>query len=504
MDPSGHRAGSLDLLDAVGESGLGQLVRLVSEVRPTADALSAFDRMGSLVELADGEIEIALVALLPRPEGRSAPLLIARVELDENGQAALEASLGHSEFARPYREIEGRQTYSLRSASRERAGEFFEVALIGRELFVANDGSALTEVLRTTEPDNMPMPLRDPAGNPIAPRVGSVGADLVVRELEERLGARDCQLVIDWERVRHRIGFHALVENDRIRELAQAGSDLVVEALGLHTATRLVIGLDEATSKVNGGEGRFLRTALMFDQPEGYSGALVAAEPKSLRSFESDLAQSSAWVSDSIATATLSVDFAEVLSRSSDLPGGEFATHACDTAASVGVIDLPTMFERRFERGVSLQIYRERASESEGDGSVGLAWSLPARSARLAERVVEEIATSITIETTNDSERSIDDSSWNPIVRGSQVVFGSESDQASSRTGDSRSMGTTRGSMRAVLRRLAEVAFGGTGSVPPMVGVAVLREGAIQGVPAQAGAVCLVDGAVRVDWFHPL
>ena len=100
-----------------------------------------------LLARSAGELEIALTSVLPA-DGQ--PLLVLRARLLDDEAGRLATLLGGQELAVPQRRLGGHQTFALREAAAPASaapGRQVELAVVGRDLLVANDGSALEELL---------------------------------------------------------------------------------------------------------------------------------------------------------------------------------------------------------------------------------------------------------------------------------------------------------------------------------------------------------------------
>lgn len=151
-----------------------------------------------------GEVELALTGVVPQS---GQPLLVLRARLQEAEAGRLAELLAGPDLAVPERTIGATQTYSLRgtdaSAGSSSAksgvggvGRRMELAVLGRDLFVANDGTAMEELLT-------PLPKETTAA---APR-RVLSADPRFTGLRKQLVAGPGSLLVygDWQRLSRRL-----------------------------------------------------------------------------------------------------------------------------------------------------------------------------------------------------------------------------------------------------------------------------------------------------------
>ena len=118
--------------DGAGEGSAGRALTLVRGV----------------LARSSGDLELALTGVLP---AGGQPLLVLRARL-QNGEAArLQGLLDGPDLARHQRVVGGHQTWSLRSRASRAVepgpGELVELSLVGDDLMVANDMTAMEELL---------------------------------------------------------------------------------------------------------------------------------------------------------------------------------------------------------------------------------------------------------------------------------------------------------------------------------------------------------------------
>ncbi len=100
---------------------------------------------------SSGDLEIALTGVLP---AGGQPLLVLRARLHDGESTRLQGLLGDSTLAQPQRQLAGQQTWSLRGAVGAAAagpGGLVELTLVGDDLLVANDATAMEELLQVPD-----------------------------------------------------------------------------------------------------------------------------------------------------------------------------------------------------------------------------------------------------------------------------------------------------------------------------------------------------------------
>ncbi len=188
--PSSVRAEHL-LADPALLSALG----LEQRPSPESDAGSTLLRLRRLVggvAAAGGEIELALVGVLPRVGAPSLPLLVFRAALGGEASARMRALLEDERFARPHRRSGPHQVHALQSLGSPRPGALIEVASFGDDLFVSNHMAAMDGALGA-------------GGTAAAPvLVAETGYESLREQLEVTPGS--LVLYVDFERLRHHLG----------------------------------------------------------------------------------------------------------------------------------------------------------------------------------------------------------------------------------------------------------------------------------------------------------
>lgn len=197
-----------------------------------------------------GEIEIALTGVVP---GYGQPLLVLRAELQEAQAKTLQQALqpsqtGGRQLAANHRVLRGQQTYAMLGADGELArgpGRQVELAIVGSDLVVTNDGTAMEELLA---------PPRTAASR----RVLSSNERFL--DLERRIAAPAGSLVIygDWARL-----------SQRLRGSTNGLPAQLLHASGLGAARSVMAAL--SCEPTRGGEdGEFTITMLLdFEADDG-------------------------------------------------------------------------------------------------------------------------------------------------------------------------------------------------------------------------------------------
>lgn len=151
----------------------------------------------SMLRRGASELELAMTGIVAR---RGQPLLVLRARLRTDAANALRLSLeGAASVAVPSRKLGGHQTYTMPSSSSTRrrgAGDIVEIALVGNDLVVANDSSAMREVL-------VPLPNR----TGVEPTRKVLSADPRFNALRKRLDVPAGSLLAygDWQRLGRRL-----------------------------------------------------------------------------------------------------------------------------------------------------------------------------------------------------------------------------------------------------------------------------------------------------------
>jgi hypothetical protein len=147
-----------------------------------------------LLARSSGELELVLTGIVP--DGGQ-PLLVLRARLQPQEADGLQLALDGNDLAEPQRRIGSRQTFRLRSQTPAAApGQAVELALVGHDLLVGNDMTAVQEVLA-------PPPAVTSAGGGRA----VLSADARFQMLRPRLpvGPGALWIYADWQRLGQRI-----------------------------------------------------------------------------------------------------------------------------------------------------------------------------------------------------------------------------------------------------------------------------------------------------------
>jgi hypothetical protein len=170
------------------------LARLLGGSAPSSSTGRALALVRGLLARSPGEIEIALTSVLP---ANGQPLLVCRVHLQSAEADRLQGLLAGPDLANPHRSLAGRATWTLRGAEGARPngpGEQVELALVGGDLLLANDGTAMEELLVPPEPRTSATPrlvlANDPRFLSLRKRLDVPAGSLLVYGDWLRLGQR--------------------------------------------------------------------------------------------------------------------------------------------------------------------------------------------------------------------------------------------------------------------------------------------------------------------------
>lgn len=163
---------------------------------PAASEGSALALVRGVLARTPGELELVLTGILPKG---GQPLLLLRARLQGKETARLGRVLADGQLAAPGRRIGDRETFVLRSGRADTAaapggstpGAQVELALVGDDLLVGNDGSAMSELLAL------------PAQTSASPRAGSLAADprFVALRAQSNPQPGGLWLYADWRRL---------------------------------------------------------------------------------------------------------------------------------------------------------------------------------------------------------------------------------------------------------------------------------------------------------------
>jgi uncharacterized protein YuzB (UPF0349 family) len=170
------------------------------------------------------QMELAMTGILAR-QGR--PLLVLRARLSHDQASILRLKLeGSASQARPSRKFGDTQSYTFDNGANRGAGEVFEMALVGDDLVVGNDTSALREVLE-------PQPMQ--TGTQPVRRV--LSADPRFLSLKKRLQVPAGSLIAygDWQRL-----------GQRLQSYLGGAPAQLLSSSGLGSARSVMIGIAPA------------------------------------------------------------------------------------------------------------------------------------------------------------------------------------------------------------------------------------------------------------------
>jgi hypothetical protein len=149
-----------------------------------------------LIGRSQGEIELVLTGIVPA-DGE--PLLVLRARLPVAAADSLQLKLDQNELGEASRRVGGTTTYRLRGDGAAAApGQDVELALVGADLLIGNDTSAIREVLEAPA-----------AGNTTAvPRDGVLSGNATFRAMKKQLPVvpGSLWLFTDWQRLGNRVG----------------------------------------------------------------------------------------------------------------------------------------------------------------------------------------------------------------------------------------------------------------------------------------------------------
>lgn len=190
MPADGERAGPVQRL--LTDPALDRLLAGGDAAEPTPSGRALLLVRGVLAR-SRGELELALTGVVP--DGGQ-PLLVLRARLQPAEADRLQLALDQEQLAAPKRRIGRHATYALRGGSSDRPGREVELALVGADLVVGNDGTALQEVLA-------PPPARTAAGG----NRGVLAGDPRFQAMKSQLPAAPGSLWWwgDWPRLRQRL-----------------------------------------------------------------------------------------------------------------------------------------------------------------------------------------------------------------------------------------------------------------------------------------------------------
>ncbi|MEQ1634146.1 MAG: hypothetical protein ABL997_17335 [Planctomycetota bacterium] len=137
---------------AGGEAGAANplLTLAMSPAFGEANGGGAFAFVRGVLSRARGEVELALLGVMPSlldDDRAGSPLVVLRTQLAESDVERLRVVLADERVARPSRLVHGRQAYVLVGSDAEAGRLPIEIALLDRDLVVANNARGLDEAL---------------------------------------------------------------------------------------------------------------------------------------------------------------------------------------------------------------------------------------------------------------------------------------------------------------------------------------------------------------------
>lgn len=245
---------------------------------------------------SSGELELALTGVLP---SAGQPMLILRARLQRAEADRLQMALDGDELAEPARQLGSRTTYRLRGdrGGREGEGRDVELALVGADLIVGNDGTAMREVLAPP-----------PRVTSATPARAVLSAQPRFQAMRQRLPATPGSLWLygDWPRLR-----------DRLEASMTGVPGWLLGSSGLGSARAIMVSVAAAqadftaTLLLDFENGAIDRPGMKRRGPD-IDGWFAAAEPVPARTLLPELPASG------LGGLVLSVDLASVARRSRD------------------------------------------------------------------------------------------------------------------------------------------------------------------------------------------
>lgn len=300
-----QQAGSVQRL--LGDPSLDALFGARDGAPPNGSS-RALALVRGVLARSSGELELAMTSIVP---SGGQPLLVLRARLQRSEADRLQMALDGKELATPGRRVAGRTTYRLHSDTEPTGpGQEVEMALVGADLLVGNDSTAMREVL---EPR---------AGTTTAATSTVLSADPRFVALRQRLPVAPGALWMygDWQRLGQRIessldGVPGLLLGSSGFGGARAVMASVASAQADFTATLLldfdVVPAAPLPAPGAPGGGRPGRAGP--PHPElGIDGWFAAVQPSGARTLLADLP------SGGLGGLVLSVDLAGLAGRSHD------------------------------------------------------------------------------------------------------------------------------------------------------------------------------------------
>ena len=162
---------------------------------PAGSASRALTLVRGVLGRSSGDLELVLTGVVP---SAGQPLLVLRARLRKDDRERLQGVLQGADLAQPHRVLGGEKTWSLRTNDRAAVagpGELVELALVGDDLLVANDSTAMEELLapvdqRTSASTTRLVLSADPRFTSLRKRVQVPAGSLLVYGDWLRLGQR--------------------------------------------------------------------------------------------------------------------------------------------------------------------------------------------------------------------------------------------------------------------------------------------------------------------------
>jgi hypothetical protein len=257
----------------LGDPALDDLLGFGDLAASENSVATAFGLLRGVLRRAEGELEIALVGIMPANVAGSnrpgQPLLACRVRLGGDEAGRMRQLLANSEIARAHRAIAGQPTYVLtgsipragagRSTGKGTdAGALVEVAVVGNDLVVTNYDLGMTTLLQATQP-----PVQKTSAAPFATR-RALAQNPQFQMLRGRLEPKPGTLIVygDWARL-----------GPRLESLAAGLPGLLFEWSGATAASAVMMALAPGD--------QVLKATLLLDCSGGFGaiGGLVGPDP---------------------------------------------------------------------------------------------------------------------------------------------------------------------------------------------------------------------------------
>ncbi len=322
-------------------------------------AAAAFAFVRGVLGRAQGEIELALVGVLPATlsggDGAGTPLVVVRTRLSPTDAERMRAVLADAAVARPMRTVQGHATFELvgheEPAKGGTPGGRLEAVVVGDDLVVANNSRGIDEALddRTTA----------------TPR-GLLGDARYVR-LMARLGPSPGSIVAfaDWRRFGPRLASIGGVSGALLAWSGLGGADAVAAAVAAHR-------VDGATSG--------LQSTILLSFPPGaeLDGWLAMIEAAPARQLVDELPVGG------LGGVVFAVEPRRVVEAAGRASG--FGTRVAGACGDCG-LDLARIVRRLGQRGALQLLFLPGSTVA-----VAPAFALQAQNRKAASDIVDEIA----------------------------------------------------------------------------------------------------------------